>query len=142
MLLTLLLLFAGVASPQEQHRTFRIPFHSVNGLILLDAKVNGVPAVLLFDTGASRTVVSVASSPVPQYHRNEAIHGQAVEVRIVLRLGEDFANSRVVAAMNLDTVEKQMGTRFDGILGQDVLREFSAVRIDYKNHVVELESAR
>src|SRR5258708_34879668 len=67
LLLTLLLLFAGVASPQEQHRTFRIPFHSVNGLILLDAKVNGVPVVLLFDTGASRTVVSVASSPVPQY---------------------------------------------------------------------------
>ncbi len=123
-----------------QSRSYVVPFHSVNGLILLDAKVNGVPAVLLFDTGASRTVVSVASSPVPQYRHNEAIHGQAVEVRIVLRLGENFATARTVAAMNLDTVEKQMSTRFDGILGQDVLREFSAVRIDYKAQTVTLEN--
>ena len=46
--------FTGVVSAQEQQpRTFRIPFHSVTGgLILLDGKINGRPALLLLDTGA------------------------------------------------------------------------------------------
>lgn len=35
----LALLFAAVTPAQE--RTFRVPFHSVNGMIPLDAKVNG-----------------------------------------------------------------------------------------------------
>ena len=53
----LCLVFAGVASAQEQARTFKIPFHSVNNLILLDAKVNGKPAALLLDTGAQFAMV-------------------------------------------------------------------------------------
>lgn len=43
-----LLLFAGVASAQEQHRTL--------DLILLDATVNGRPVVLLLDTGSNHTM--------------------------------------------------------------------------------------
>jgi hypothetical protein len=34
---------------------------------------------------------------------------------------------------------KRLGTRIDGFLGQDILREFSAVRIDYKGGVIEFE---
>lgn len=45
-------LFAGAASPQEQPRTFRIPFHTVNSLILLEGQLNGKPAVFLLETGA------------------------------------------------------------------------------------------
>jgi hypothetical protein len=57
-----LLLFASVASAQEQRRTFRVPFHTVNGMIMLDAEVNGKPAVLLLDTGADFTLVSPQAS--------------------------------------------------------------------------------
>lgn len=53
----LALLFAGVVTAQEQHRTFTVPSHSVNGMILLDVSVNGKPAVLLLDTGANNSIV-------------------------------------------------------------------------------------
>ena len=53
-----LFLFAGVVSAQERHQTFRIPFQTVNGMILLDAVVNAKPASLLLDTGAKNTIVS------------------------------------------------------------------------------------
>ena len=36
--LAALLLFAGVASPQEQPRTFRIPFHEVHGATVFRVK--------------------------------------------------------------------------------------------------------
>jgi hypothetical protein len=55
------LLFLLLATPlyaQESPRTFRVPFHSVNGMILLDATVNDKPAVLLLDTGADNSIVS------------------------------------------------------------------------------------
>lgn len=32
-----------------------------------------------------------------------------------------------------------MGVRVDGFIGVDVLGEFSAVKIDYRNSIVELE---
>ena len=54
-LATLCLLIFFLLSPiarAQQTKTYTVPFHSVNGLILLDAKVNGKPAVLLLDTGA------------------------------------------------------------------------------------------
>jgi len=34
-------------------QTFRVPFRSVDGLILLDVKVNGKPSTILLDTGAN-----------------------------------------------------------------------------------------
>lgn len=39
-------------------QTFRIPFHTVNGMVLLDAVVDGKPASLLPDIGADNTIVS------------------------------------------------------------------------------------
>lgn len=41
--------------------------------------------------------------------------------------------------MDLSDASKRMGTQIDGFIGQDVLGEFSAVRIDYRSHVLELE---
>ena len=45
-----------------------------------------------------------------------------------------------VAIMNLDGLSQVLGIHFDGLLGQDVLREFHSVRIDYRAHVIELEN--
>lgn len=61
-LLFMLLLFAGVASAQEQPRTFKVPFHTVRGMILLDAPW---PAnrQLYFSTPA-QTIQSSARKPL------------------------------------------------------------------------------
>jgi Aspartyl protease len=144
-----LLFFVAVASSQEQFRTFRIRFHSVNGMILLDAEVNGKPATLLLDTGANDTSVDARSAGFskmfPDKLRSTGVVGAegrcAVrEVRLTLD-HRDWHNRRV-CVMDLGDATRHIGTRIDGLVGQDILRTFSAVRIDYKNQVVELEPAQ
>jgi hypothetical protein len=34
--------------------------------------------------------------------------------------------------MNLDDLHQTLGIPFDGLLGQDMLREFRSVRVDYR----------
>jgi hypothetical protein len=44
-----------------------------------------------------------------------------------------------VAVADLHTFAKTLNIKLDGILGQDVLRGFSVVRIDYKSQLITLE---
>ena len=145
-----LLLFPGVASlaKAQEHKVYRVPFHSVDSMILLNATVNDKPAVLLLDTGAVSTVIDVSCLDSSQQFdlkhaeiRGEraGTHGEAQAATVSLALAGKEWKERRVAAMNLSDVGKHFGTRIDGLLGQDVLSQFSSVRIDYKNHVVELE---
>lgn len=141
------LLFAGVGLAQEKPRTFRAPFHTVKSMVLLNATVNGKPAVLLLDTGANLTIVSPQLCDVNTKLRaltaakTTGAEGEYVKSRIDLRLAERHWISRETLVMDLSDASKRLGTRIDGFVGADLLSEFSAVRIDYKNHVVELESA-
>jgi hypothetical protein len=56
-----------------------------------------------------------------------------------LRLAERHWIDRAVLVMDLSEARERLGTRIDGFIGQDVLREFSSVQIDYKAGKVELE---
>jgi hypothetical protein len=47
--------------------------------------------------------------------------------------------SQPISVMNLGDLPQRVGVPFDGLLGQDILRQFRSVRIDYKKHVIELE---
>jgi len=139
------LVLAGVALAQE-YKTFTVPFHTVNGMILLDATVNDKPAVLLLDTGADATLISPQASGLStaKLHplaatKTTGANGEYVKARIDLRLANRHWIEREVLVMNLDEVSKRMETKIDGFLGQDILRQFSVVRINYKTQVVELE---
>ena len=135
---------SGLAA-QEQPRTFRIPFRTVNGMVLLDAVVNGKPASLLLDTGANNTIISpqAAGLATVQLRALQATQagtgaeGDAVACEVDLRLAERHWLNRRVLVMDLSDARKRLGTHIDGFLGQDVLREVSSVRIEYKNHVLE-----
>ena len=135
------LFFAGAAPAQEQphaqapSNVFRVPFHTVNGMILIDARVNGQPSVMLFDTGARTTLLSNVSAPTLQLSKPTYIGESA---RADLCLGSLTIASMFVV-VNLEQAKKQVGAHFDGILGQDILREFSSVRINYRASVVEFE---
>ena len=77
---------------QQPAKTFRVPFHSVNGMILLDATVNGKPATLLLDTGANLTIVSPQLCDVNTRLRaltatkTTGAEGEYVKGRVDLRL--------------------------------------------------------
>ena len=147
LLFAVLLFFAGAVSAQGQPRTFKVPFHNSGAMILLDASVNGNPAVLLLDTGSVRTMVSfealghneVKAKPVKPSRLGAGADGQYLKGRSNIGLGDCTIFAQDVFAVDLSEVSKMLGTRVDGLLGADVLREFSAVRIDYKAHVIEFE---
>lgn len=102
---------------------------------------------LLLDTGATCTVVSqqaaglttVQLRALQANHANTGSSGDAVPRKVDLQLAEYRWPFRQVFVMNMDATSKRMRTRIEGLLGQDVLWEFSSVRIEYKAGVVEFE---
>ena len=140
-LLTALPLLATVALAQPQQHTFTVPFHTANNLILLDAQLNGKPAVFLLDTGSNVSFVDMHSAPLRFKADRVRRVGMAgcivVHSRITLG-GLDIPDQKLCVA-DLSDVARDANEHVDGFVGEDVLQEFSAVRIDYKRHVVELE---
>jgi hypothetical protein len=129
---------------QQSAKTYRLPFHSVNGLILLDATVNNKPAMLLLDTGAQYAMVDKhAIGLVVNLHSAEmsahGVRGEYVRHHATIDLA-GFRWERNVMVVDLSQIEKAFGAHIDGYVGEDLLREFSAVRIDYKAQTVTLEN--
>jgi hypothetical protein len=125
----------------------RIPFRTVHSMIIVQGKVNGAPVQLVLDTGATRTIVSAGVyGEIPfrlrsVEHRSSGpgIVGDSVVLPINLELAHHIWAGQQVAIMNLEGLSQIMGIEFDGLLGQDVLRNFRSVRIDYHAHVIELQ---
>ena len=126
-------------------RIVALPFRSVNGLILVEAKVNGNPVNLVMDTGANHTIIDTRSSglaPMPGFEaisKGAGISGNSVRTRVNLELGKQTWISQPVSVMKLEDLAQSLGMPFDGLLGQDILRQFRSIRIDFKAHVVELQ---
>jgi hypothetical protein len=142
-ILLVLALFLLPSSARPQ--TVFLPFRSVRSLILIDAKINGNPVTLLLDTGANNTILDVKTygnilmSPIQPARQHAGIVGNALRVRMDLEIAHRFLFSQPVSVMNLEGLPKQLGAPFDGLLGQDILRQFRSVRINYKSHLIELQ---
>jgi hypothetical protein len=140
----LILLLTPLRAPAPP-RVVAVPFRSVDSFILVEAKIDGMPARLLVDTGANKTILDARSfcrtemqmsKPV---NRGAGIVGNALRLRVNLEIAHQFMFSQHVSVMNLEELSRRFGFQFDGLLGQDILNQFRSVRIDYKNHVIELE---
>jgi len=124
-----------------------LPFRTVRSMILVEGKIDGQRLTLLLDTGANRTIVSARSygtgqPPLRQAELNRSgagMAGESVRVSVNLALADHMWAGQEVSVMNLDALQEALGVRFDGLLGQDVLREFRTVRINYHSRVIELE---
>jgi len=138
-----LLLAPLQALPQE--RIVTVPFRSVNSFILVDAKIDGTPVLLLVDTGANKTILNAKSfcktemNVTRPVNRGAGIVANALRLRVDLEIAHEFMFSQRVSVMNLEQLSRRFGIQFDGLLGQDILNQFGSVRIDYKKHVIELE---
>ena len=97
-------------------------------MILLDGQVNGKPVVLVLDTGAVQT----------QVDRKTMMRQEDFAVLYVdLKISTYHHNEYRILATDLRPILK--GIPADGLLGEDWLRSFRAVRIDYKANVIEFE---
>ena len=145
-LLFLLLLLAPRANPANPGAV-RVPFRTVKSMILIEGKIDEKRVTFLLDTGSNHTIVSVISCggvPFPlrpaQRNGNAAgMTGESVRLPLNLTLADHTWVGQCVTMMNLDDLHQVLGISFDGLLGQDILREFRSVRIDYKAHVIELK---
>ena len=144
-LLALLLL---TPLPNRAHSGIvRLPFRTVRSMILVEGRVNDSHALFLLDTGATRTIVSVKTygslsfilRSAGRADQGPGITGESVSLPVNLELANHMWAGQSVAVMNLDTLGNLLGVQFDGLLGQDILRQFRSVRIDYRARVVELE---
>ena len=127
--------------------SLKVPFHTVQSMILLDGKVNGNAATFLLDTGANRTIVStqiygkgsLALQRFPRNAHEPGLVGYSLRRPANLKLGNHVWVAQHVSVMDLDELKQMLHMDFDGLLGEDILREFHSVRINYKTHTLELE---
>jgi Aspartyl protease len=141
-----LALLAPPAGP-AQPAVVRLPFRSVQSMILVEGKVNGHTLTFLLDTGSLGTIVSTrvygSQFPVHRIRRNlegPGLSGESFTAYIDLELGNHRWNAQRVSIMNLDELSRIIGVKhIDGLVGEDLLREFRSVHINYQAHVIELE---
>ena len=112
------------------------------GSILIRAQVNGHPATLLVDTGSSHTILAaelLQVSPLALEHadapaKGSGYVGSAAWAKATIEVGTLRWRDRKVLVMNdFQDISNSMKQRVDGILGQDALREFDSVVIDFKH---------
>lgn len=135
-------LAATVMLQASEAQEMSVPFdlHPFGNAILISVSVNGKSARLLLDTGSQRTVLSPEMvGRKPQDLRatllsseGPGIQGEALWAEATLQIGEKTWKNRLVAIMNLEQVSRIYRCRIDGLLGQDVLREFDSVQINFK----------
>jgi len=145
-----LLFFLLVLAPtvnRANSRAVHVPFRTVQSMILIEGKIDEKRVTFLLDTGSNHTIVSVRSYGrvqflLPRAQRNRGgagMTGESVRLPVTLTLADHIWAGQCFSIMNLDELQQVLGIRFDGLLGQDILRDFRSVRIDYNAHVMELE---
>jgi hypothetical protein len=140
------ILLAPMPNP-AQPSTVRIPFRTVQSLIVVEGKLNGNAATFLLDTGANRTIVSTKVYGNASFELQRTPHrqgpagfaGYSLRRAAEIGLAENVWTAQQVSVMDLGELTQMLHIHFDGLLGQDFLRQFRSVRIDYRAHVIELQ---
>jgi hypothetical protein len=143
---TLLLVLVATLSLAAQQ--VELPFHtdSEHQVVLLEAAINGRPARLVLDTGASATIAGQTFLGLRDRDLKQArfqddqagITGNGAWMDVKLQVG-DIELKRRVFVMKLESVSERVGERVDGLLGLDVLRQFKRLTIDWERQKVVLE---
>ena|ERR1700679_3536408 len=114
------------------------------GTILVDASVDGQAVVMILDTGASHSMFDAGIFGVSAVQLQEARmkgRGLGLDADVVVRtadfeIGEEAWNRQPIEIADLHPLSKIYGRKIGGIIGQDVLRSFVSVQINYKGQCV------
>jgi hypothetical protein len=116
------------------------------GAILVVARVNGKPAVLVVDTGSNRTILSPEFGSgrkelpgiqvsLPEAHRDTIASWGSATLQLNTRTWKNLP----VVLQGQREVCQAFEQKIDGILGQDILSQFRRIIIDSKTHTILLE---
>ena len=112
------------------------------GLVLVRVEVNGRPATLVLDTGSSHTILStqlvqvrvLALGDIARPSKGSGWVGSAGWIKATLKVGDAVWRDHEFLAMDdLPDISNAVGQKVDGILGEDVLKDFAVVAIDFKH---------
>jgi len=140
----------SVATARHSREAVRValPFETVKTakLMIVRVTIAGKTGDFLFDTGDELTLVDreFVGSPKPKQDKDGAHPDGQSGITTVkwadvgpMCLEKFCLEKRRVGIAELG-VFPRLGRRIDGILGQDLLREFDEVSINYKTEVVTL----
>lgn len=141
---------AGLPLGNARGENLELPFEveASQAAILVRGLADGKPVVLILDTGSSQTILAhdlVRLAPGALDASRFATEGPGMNANgryteANLELAGRLWRNRTVVGMNLDEVSKAYGRRIDGLLGQDLLREFDRVTIDFRSKRILLST--
>ena len=110
-------------------------YRTRNSMILVTVAIDGKDRTLVFDTGAEQTMINF-----PQVSRGQQMllwqrSYAYVKERSRLRLG---SASFLIHVVKADLTGNSLLKVADGVLGQDVLSNFSSIRINNRQKTIEL----
>ena len=114
------------------------------GTILVEASVNGQPVVMILDTGASHSMFDASVFGLSEVQLQAARmkgRGLGLDADVVWRtadfeIGDEAWKQHPIEVADLHLLSKIYGRKIGGIVGQDVLRSFVSVQINYKGQCV------
>jgi hypothetical protein len=123
------------ASTPEQQPGNVLHYRIRNSMMLVTVAIDGKDRTLVFDTGAEQTMINF-----PQVSRGQHMvlwqrSYAYVKERSSLRLG---SASFLVHMVKADLTGNSLLKVADGVLGQDVLSNFSSIRINNRQRTIEL----
>ena len=111
-------------------------------LVLVRLEVNGRPATLVVDTGSSHTILSTQFLQLKRLDsdvganpsKGSGLVGNAAWIKATVKAGNEVWRDHEFLAMGvLPDISKAVGQKIDGIVGEDILKEFAVVEIDFKH---------
>jgi len=125
-------------------QTLTVPLNIEGARIFVTVRVNDKTARLLLDTGAGMTLVgpTFAQGTTELQRLNIQQHAgisRASIRQLSITLGELTFKNHVVGVLDMTDMNNRIGTRMDGLLGEDILGRFRSVRINFKDKKLELE---
>lgn len=131
-------LFISIAYANSNPKSEEISFEKIEGLMIVQANINGKLGQYIFDTGCQYLLINTDQNQLKEskektYFDNLSRTLEASVSRFnALSLGPIQKNNLTAFEVDLSFVEAKIGVEIDGIIGSSILHEQS-IFIDYKN---------
>lgn len=130
-------------SRNDGELTIPFDFAADRGSLLVHVRVDNRNALLIIDTGSTHTIlrpsaVGMSAAELAAPRVSGGLIGDAIGREVTLEVGQRRWLRRPVAVMDLSQTLSVYKEPIDGLLGLDVLLEFSQAVIHFKNRTVTL----